>query len=65
MLVREMAENVAERQCNGEYRADIDPVRGGRLIIGVFDGIQLKWLYHKGVSIPEGLRHVVALLRVP
>ncbi|MDN4612359.1 TetR/AcrR family transcriptional regulator [Arthrobacter burdickii] len=65
MLVREMAREVTERQRSGEYRTDIDPEWAGRLLIGVFDGIQIQWLYDKGVSMQEGLRQAMALLKAP
>jgi len=47
VLVRETAHDVEVRQRSGEYRADIDPKWGARLLISVFDGIQLQWLHDR------------------
>ena len=65
LLVRDLSKDVEARQRSGEYRADIDPEWGARLLISVFDGIQVQWLYDKGVSMPEGLRQVITLLKAP
>lgn len=65
MLVRNTAENVREKQHSGEYRTDVDAEWAARLLIGVFDGLQLQWLYDRSVSMEEGLRQAIALLRAP
>ena len=54
-----------DRRFSGEYRQDIDPEWPARLLIGVFDGIQVQWLHDRGISMEEGLHQVLALLRVP
>ncbi|TKV28524.1 TetR/AcrR family transcriptional regulator [Arthrobacter sp. NamB2] len=65
LVIRDLARDVEARQRSGEYRADIDPEWAARLLIGVFDGIQVQWLYDKGVSMQEGLRRAIALLKAP
>lgn len=64
-VVEDVVKDVRARQLNGEYRPDIDPEWAARLLISVFDGIQVQWLYDKDVSMQEGLRQIIALLRVP
>lgn len=64
VLVENLAMDVRARQLSGEYRQDIDPEWAARLLISVFDGVQIQWLYDKDVSMQEGLRHAIALLRV-
>lgn len=63
--VKGLSKDIADRQRSGEYRSDIDPEWAARLLMGVFDGIQLQWLYDKGVSMQEGLRQAIALLKMP
>lgn len=63
LLVGETARDIAQRQHSGEYRTDIDPRWAARLLIGVFDGIQLQWLYDRDVSMQEGLRQAIVLLK--
>ncbi len=65
LVIRDLARDVEARQRSGEYRSDIDPEWAARLLIGVFDGIQVQWLYDKGVSMQEGLRRAIALLKAP
>ncbi|KNC19796.1 TetR family transcriptional regulator [Arthrobacter sp. RIT-PI-e] len=65
LLVADLAVDVQARQLSGEYRQDIDPAWAARLLIGVFDGLQVQWLYDKGVSMQEGLKQAIALLKVP
>jgi AcrR family transcriptional regulator len=64
-LVRNTAENVRAKQHAGEYRTDVDAEWAARLLLGVFDGIQLQWLYDKSVSMEECLRQAIALLKAP
>jgi AcrR family transcriptional regulator len=61
-LVERTAGNIADAQARGEIRADISPEDAARIIIGVFDGIQLQWLYDPGVSMPAALSGVLRLL---
>lgn len=63
MLVREVSQDVRERQRSGEYREDIDAEWAARLLLGTFDGLQLQWLYDRNVSMEEGLRQAIALLK--
>lgn len=65
LLVSSLSKDIQARQQSGEYRSDIDPEWAARLLIGVFDGIQVQWLYDKGVSMQEGLRRAIALLKAP
>jgi AcrR family transcriptional regulator len=65
IILADLAKDVVVRQQSGEYRADIDPEWAARLLIGVFDGIQVQWLYDKDVSMQEGLRQAIALLKAP
>ena len=65
LAIGSLSKDIEARQRSGEYRSDIDPEWAARLLIGVFDGIQLQWLYDKTVSMPEGLRQAIALLKVP
>jgi AcrR family transcriptional regulator len=63
MLVQDVARDVSAGQRSGEYRTDIDPEWAARLLIGIFDGLQTQWLYDRTVSMPEGLRQAIALLK--
>lgn len=56
------AANIAEAQAAGEVRADVAPDEAARLILAVFDGIQLQWLYDPSVSMPGALRTTLRLL---
>lgn len=62
-LMQTVARDVAKGQVSGEYRTDIDPEWAARLLIATFDGLQTQWLYDRTVSMPEGLRQAIALLR--
>ena len=65
LLIGDLTRQVREKQDAGEYRTDVDAGWGARLLISVFDGLQLQWLYDKSVSMEEGLRQAIALLRAP
>lgn len=65
LIIRDLAQDIGARQRSGEYRSDIDPEWAARLLVGVFDGLQVQWLYDKGVSMEEGLRKAIALLKAP
>ncbi|MDQ0734188.1 TetR/AcrR family transcriptional regulator [Arthrobacter agilis] len=64
-LVTATARDVARAQERGELRSDIAPEEAARIIIGVFDGIQLQWLYDPSVSMPAALTAVLRLLEPP
>ncbi|MFJ4027277.1 TetR/AcrR family transcriptional regulator [Paenarthrobacter sp. NPDC089989] len=64
-VVREVSEDIARRQRDGEVRADVDSLTLARLVIAAFDGLQLQWLYDKDVDMAEGLRKLVDVLLAP
>ncbi|MFJ6001919.1 TetR family transcriptional regulator [Arthrobacter sp. NPDC092385] len=63
-LLRTVGQDIAEAQARGEIRTDIAPEDAARLIVGVFDGIQLQWLYDPDVSMPSALADILRLLAV-
>ncbi|MFJ4171331.1 TetR/AcrR family transcriptional regulator [Paenarthrobacter sp. NPDC089714] len=64
-VVREVSEDIARRQRDGEVRVDVDSLTLARLVIAAFDGLQLQWLYDKDVDMAEGLRKLVDVLLAP
>ncbi|MFI2564261.1 TetR/AcrR family transcriptional regulator [Paenarthrobacter sp. NPDC018779] len=64
-VVREVSEDIARRQQDGEVRGDVDSLTLARLVIAAFDGLQLQWLYDKDVDMAEGLRKLVDVLLAP
>lgn len=63
-LIGELSADIAARQEAGTLRRDIAPEWAARLLIGVFDGIQLQWLYDKNVDMAGALRQLEVLLGV-
>lgn len=61
-LIESTAKDISEAQARGEIRTDISPEDAARIIVGVFDGIQLQWLYDPSVSMPAALTNVLRLL---
>ncbi|TKV27921.1 TetR/AcrR family transcriptional regulator [Arthrobacter sp. NamB2] len=61
-LIETTAKDISAAQSRGEIRSDISPEDAARIIIGVFDGIQLQWLYDPSVSMPAALTNVLRLL---
>lgn len=61
-LLGTVERDIAGAQARGEIRTDIAPEEAARLIIGVFDGIQLQWLYDPATSMPAALSSVLRLL---
>ncbi|MHA7247331.1 TetR/AcrR family transcriptional regulator [Arthrobacter tecti] len=62
-LVGTLAEEITELQKAGRVRLDLPAREAARLVIAVFDGVQLQWLYNKSVDMPEHLRLITNLLR--
>lgn len=56
------AANIADAQSSGEVRDDVDPDEAARIILAVFDGIQLQWLYDPSVDMPRALSTILRLL---
>lgn len=64
-LVGDISADISQRQHLGEVRSDVDPVQLSRLVVAVFDGLQLQWLYDKDVDMAEGLRTLIDVLLPP
>ncbi|MFE4194372.1 TetR/AcrR family transcriptional regulator [Paenarthrobacter sp. NPDC056912] len=64
-VVRDIAADIKRRQASGDVRTDVDAVMLARLTVAAFDGLQLQWLYDKGVDMAEGLRKLVDVLLAP
>jgi AcrR family transcriptional regulator len=65
MLVETLSEDIERRQAAGEVRRDLPPTELARLVVAVFDGLQLQWLYDKEVDMAEGLAQFVDVLMKP
>jgi AcrR family transcriptional regulator len=64
-LVETLAEDIERRQAAGEVRRDVPPAALARLVVAVFDGLQLQWLYDKDVDMADGLAQLVDVLMKP
>jgi AcrR family transcriptional regulator len=64
-LVETLAEDIERGQAAGEVRRDVPPAALARLVVAVFDGLQLQWLYDKDVDMADGLAQLVDVLMKP
>jgi AcrR family transcriptional regulator len=64
-LVETLAEDIERGQTAGEVRRDVPPAALARLVVAVFDGLQLQWLYDKDVDMADGLAQLVDVLMKP
>lgn len=63
-LVETLAGDIRGGQAQGRVRGDLPAETLARLVIAVFDGLQLQWLYDKRVDMAGGLRALTDVLFV-
>jgi len=64
-VVDVLAADIERRQSAGQARSDLPAGDLARLVVAVSDGLQLQWLYDKGVDVADGLREFIDVLLKP